>query len=220
VLPTLLALSASSPWLDGRDAGLHSARSQIFTKSFPRCGVPDAFGGWEAFRSYLELLIRTGSIVEYTQVWWSIRPHLSFGTVEVRMCDAQPSAREADALSALSVACVLQAARDLDDGVPFDDPPGRLIEENVWRAIRHGMDGRLIELPRGVEQPARAAVEELLAWTAPARAEYGIDVDLPELNPAQRLRRELDAGASLAEAYGGDVRVTRETYAAGEVTTR
>ena len=89
VLPLLLAISANSPFLDGRDSGLHSARTQIFTKSFPRCGVPDAFGGWAAFAEYIDFLVRTGSIVEYTQVWWSIRPHFSFGTVEVRICDAQ-----------------------------------------------------------------------------------------------------------------------------------
>ena len=88
----LLAISANSPFLDGRDSGLHSARTQIFTKSFPRCGVPDAFGSWDAFAEYIEFLVRTRSIVEYTQVWWSIRPHLSFGTVEVRICDAQATA--------------------------------------------------------------------------------------------------------------------------------
>ena len=89
VLPILLAISADSPFLDGRDAGLHSARTQTFTKSFPRCGVPDVFGSWAAFADYVEFLVQTRSIVEYTQVWWSVRPHLSFGTVEVRICDAQ-----------------------------------------------------------------------------------------------------------------------------------
>ncbi len=93
VLPLLLAISANSPYLDARDAGLHSARSQAFTQSFPRCGIPDAFGTWEAYRAYIEFLIATDSIVEYTQVWWSIRPHFSFGTVEVRICDAQSTAR-------------------------------------------------------------------------------------------------------------------------------
>ena len=97
VLPTLLALSATSPYLDARDAGLHSARTQSFTKSFPRCGIPDSFGSWAAYREYVDFLVRTDSIVEYTQVWWSIRPHFSFGTVEVRICDAQATAREADA---------------------------------------------------------------------------------------------------------------------------
>ena len=112
VLPLLLAISANSPFLDGRDSGLHSARTQIFTKSFPRCGVPDAFGGWQAFADYIDFLVRTRSIVEYTQVWWSIRPHFSFGTVEVRICDAQMTATESEALAALIVACVAQAARD------------------------------------------------------------------------------------------------------------
>src|SRR6478736_2608552 len=133
VLPLLLSISANSPYVDARDSGLHSARSQTFTKSFPRCGIPDAFGTWAAYRDYIEFLMRTNSIVEYTQVWWSIRPHFSFGTVEVRICDAQSTAQEAEALAALMVACVAQAARDVDEGVPFDDPPPRLIEENMWR---------------------------------------------------------------------------------------
>src|SRR6185437_258210 len=92
VLPLLLAISANSPYLDGRDSGLQSARTQSFTKSFPRCGVPDAFGGWDAYRDYIEFLARTRSIVEFTQVWWSVRPHFSFGTVEVRICDVQATA--------------------------------------------------------------------------------------------------------------------------------
>ena len=89
-------VSANSPYVDGRDSGLHSARTQIFTKSFPRCGIPDAFGSWQAWSDYVELLVRTGSIVEFTQLWWSVRPHHAFGTVEVRICDAQMTAEEAD----------------------------------------------------------------------------------------------------------------------------
>ena len=138
VLPLLLAISANSPFLDGRDSGLHSARTQIFTKSFPRCGVPDAFGSWQAFADYIDFLVRTRSIVEYTQVWWSVRPHFSFGTVEVRICDAQMTAPESEGLAGLIVACVAQAARDVDEAVPFTDLPRRLIEENFWRAIRRG----------------------------------------------------------------------------------
>jgi len=213
VLPLLLAISASSPFVDGRDSGLHSARSQTFTRSFPRCGVPDTFGDWNGFRAYLEFLVRTRSIVEYTQVWWSVRPHLAFGTVEVRICDAQPTAAESEGLAALIVACVAQAARDIDAGVPFADPPGRLIEENVWRAIRHGLDGRLIDLDRGEEYPAATAAERLLGWTAPARAELELDVQLPERNGAQRQRRMLEAGVALDEVYAASVRETRETYA-------
>jgi len=125
VLPLLLALSANSPYLDGRDSGLHSARTQSFTRNFPRCGVPDAFGGWAAYREYIEFLVRTRSIVEFTQVWWSVRPHFEFGTVEVRICDAQSTVGESEALAALIVACVAQAARDVDESVPFCDPAPR-----------------------------------------------------------------------------------------------
>jgi carboxylate-amine ligase len=213
VLPLLLAVSASSPYVDGQDAGLHSARTQTFTKSFPRCGIPDVYGGWPAFREYLELLIRTQSIVEYTQVWWSVRPHLSFGTVEVRICDAQMTAAESEALSALITACVLQAARDDDQGVPAVDHPRRLLEENLWRAIRFGMDGAFIDLERGEEEPAQAALERVLRWTEPIRVEFGLDLGLPALNGAQRQRRALDAGASLRAVYTDAVGETQATYA-------
>jgi glutamate---cysteine ligase / carboxylate-amine ligase len=212
VLPVLLAISANSPFLDGSDSGLHSARTQTFTKSFPRCGVPDAFGSWEAFVDYIGFLVGTRSIVEYTQVWWSIRPHLAFGTVEVRICDAQPTAVESDGLAALIVACVAQAARDQDEGVPFADLPNRLIEENVWRALRYGLDGDLIDLERREVYPAAAALDRLLEWTAPVRAELGLDVSLPSHNGAQRQRRMLKSGMSLGEAYAATQAETRETY--------
>ena len=212
VLPLLLAISANSPYLDGIDTGLHSARTQSFTKSFPRCGVPDAFGGWRAYREYIEFLLATNSIIEFTQVWWSVRPHFSFGTVEVRICDAQATAQESDALAALMVACIAQATRDLDEGVPFTDPAPRLIEENMWRAIRFGLDGRLIDLECGVERPAREAIERLAAWTDPIRAELGIDPAFPERNGAQRQRRMIDAGAMREEVFAASVAETRQTY--------
>jgi len=208
VLPTLLAVSANSPYLDGRDSGLHSARTQTFTKSFPRCGIPDAFGSWAAWAEYVDLLVRTSSIVEFTQLWWSVRPHHAFGTVEVRICDAQLTAPEADALAELVVACVLQAAREVDAGDAPPDLPGRLIEENMWRAIRYGQDGRLLDLeaPRIEEYPASEALDRLRAWT-------GADVSLPDLNGAQRQRRLIDAGATPAEVYAECVRATRSSYA-------
>jgi len=213
VLPLLLAVSASSPFLDGRDSQLHSVRSQIFTKSFPRCGIPEAFGSWSSFADYIEFLVRTRSIVEYTQVWWSIRPHLSFGTVEVRICDAQITAGESEALAALIVACVAQAALEIDTGAPVLNIPGRLIEENFWRALRYGLDGQLIDLECGETYPAIEAQERLLEWTAPARAALGIEVNLPQQNGAQRQRQLLESGLSLHEVYATTVAATRETYA-------
>ena len=212
VLALLLAISANSPYLDGLDTGLQSARTQSFTKSFPRCGVPDAFGGWAAYREYIELLVRTHSIVEFTQVWWSVRPHFQFGTVEVRICDAQATAQESDALAALMVACIAQAVRDVDEGVPFADPAPRMIEENMWRAIRFGLDGRLVDFERGEEYPAREAIERLASWTAPVRAELGIGVAFPERNGAQRQRQMIESGATREVVFAASVAETRQSY--------
>lgn len=219
ILPELLAVSANSPFLDGRDSGLHSARSQIFTRSFPRCGVPDAFGSFSEYAEYVDFLVRVGSIVEATQLWWSVRPHHSFGTVEVRICDAQTRAEDSSGLAALIVACVAQAAADHDDGAAPPPAPGRLIEENVWRAIRYGLDGRMIDLERGEDFPTAAVPDRLLAWTAPARSALGIDIVLPAENGSQRQRRAIAAGASLEDVYAVEVAETQRTYAAQEVRT-
>jgi carboxylate-amine ligase len=166
-----------------------------------------------AYAQYIDLLLRTDSIVEYTQVWWSVRPHFTFGTVEVRICDAQPTAAEGDALAALVCACVLQAARDHDEGVEAVVPANRLVEENMWRAIRTGMDGKLIDLAGLREVEARAALEELLAWTAPARAEHGLpEPALPEQTSAQRQKALLAEGLTPRDVYAATVRETQTTY--------
>jgi carboxylate-amine ligase len=212
-LPLLLAISSSSPFLDGRDSGLHSARTQIFTKSFPRCGIPDAFGSWDSFARYVDFLARTQSIVEYTQVWWSIRPHFSFGTVEVRICDSQVTAPESEALASLIVACVAQAARDVDAGVVYTNHARSLIEENLWRATRYGLEGELIDLDRGETYPSSRALERLLEWCAPARAELGIEVAFPARNGAQRQRDMAESGISLEDVFAATVAETRDTYA-------
>ena len=205
MLPVLLAISANSPFVDGRDSGLHSARTQTFTKSFPRCGVPDPFGSWANWQEYVELLLRTNSIVEYTQLWWSVRAHHAYGTIEVRICDAQTTATEADALIELIVACVAQALREIDAGEVPPDVPGRLIEENMWRALRYGQDGRLLDLeaPTIEEYPASEAVDRLKAWT-------GVDVVVPGIErrpaPAADDRRGRDALRSLQAVRGRDPR--------------
>ena len=213
VLPLLLAISANSPFLEGRDAGLHSMRSQIFTKSFPRCGVPDAFGSWDAFAQYIDFLVRTRSIIEYTQVWWSIRPHLSFGTVEVRICDTQVTAAESAALTALIVACVAQAARDIDEGATRMICPHRWIEENMWRAIRYGLDGELLDLETGDAYPARAAIDRLLDWTAPMRGELGLEHRVPVGQWSAAPAGAAGQGMTLPEVYAPTVEATRATYA-------
>lgn len=217
LLPLLLAASANSPFLDHRDTGLHTVRTEIFTRTFPRCGVPSPFRDWASYASFVETLERAGSVVESTQLWWSVRPHHRFGTVEVRICDAQTRGDESFALAGLIAACIAQTALDYDEhgyegrGAPLAD---REIEENLWRAIRHGLSGEMIDFRRGGAQvEARAALESALDWTQRARTQLGIEVALPERNGAQRAREALDGGVSIEDIYRDAVAETRRTYA-------
>ena len=148
-----------------------------------------------------------------------MRPHHAFGTVEVRICDAQPSAADSNALAALIVACVAQTALDLDEGVAVEPPSGRLLEENLWRAIRYGLEGRMIDVERLEEYPSAAIADRLLAWTGPARSELGLEAAVPGENATQRQRRALAAGATIEEAFAAEVAAGRTTYATEEVTT-
>ncbi len=220
LLPLLLAVSANSPFLDRRDTGLHSIRTEIFTRTFPRCGVPSPFRDWATYADFVQTLERVGSIVEATQLWWSVRPHHQFGTVEVRICDAQTRGDESFALAGLIAACIAQAALDYDEhgyegaGAPLAD---REIEENLWRAIRHGLDGKMVDFRRGVEVEGRAMLDSIHAWTEPARSQLGIDLLPAEPNGAQRARDALAGGASIEQIYRDAVAETKRTYAgAGE----
>jgi len=220
LLPLLLAVSANSPFLDRRDSGLHTVRTEIFTRTFPRCGVPSPFGDWDRYAEFVGTLERMGSIVESIQLWWSVRPHHHFGTVEVRVCDAQTRGEESFALAGLIAACIAQTALDYDEsGYDAGGPPlaDREIEENIWRAIRHGMDGRVIDFRRGVELEARAELERVLAWTEPARSRLGIEIELPERNGAQRALEALDAGVAIEDVYRDAVTETKRTYTARRV---
>ena len=203
-MPDLLALSASSPFVENVNTGLHSARTQIFTRMFPRCGVPDPLGSWREFEDYVRLLYRTGSITEHTQLWWSVRSHLAFPTVEMRICDAQPDLADARSLAALIYALTARVARALDEGEPLPDPPPRMIEENLWRAIRYGLSGELINLATNEVRPARAALEELIEWVMPVAEELGAApyLAVPVANSAERQIARFEEGASLREIYG------------------
>lgn len=212
LLPELLAISASSPFVDGMDSGLATARTQLFTRMFPRCGIPEPFGDWAGYAGFVEFLKDVNSVIESTQLWWSVRPHHSYGTVEVRICDAQPTAEASTALAGLIVACVAQAARDHDEGVPFVPRAGRELEENFWRAIRFGLDGKLIDFETRSEYPAAETADRLLAWTAPARAELGIEPSFPERNSTQVLRERHTSGEDLHAVFADVVEQTRASY--------
>ncbi len=206
-LPELLAVSASSPFVEGVNSGLHSARTQIFTRMFPRCGVPDAYDGWAGFEEYVRFLYDSGSIDEHTQMWWSVRPHLAFPTVEIRICDAQPDLGEAQSLAALIYSLTVRLARAYDEREPIVLLPHRLIEENLWRAIRFGLSGELIDLTTGDVRAARAHVERLFEWVLPVAEEIGAAswLTLPSANAAERQRLRHDQGASLQEIYAEQI---------------
>src|SRR6187431_1601237 len=209
-LPELLALSASSPFVEGVNTGLHSARTQVFTRFFPRCGVPDAFTSWQQYEDFVRFLYDTGSITEHTQIWWSVRPHLAFPTVEIRVCDGQPELAEAQSLAALAASLVARVARAFDEGRPVEPLPHRLIEENFWRAIRWGLAGELIDFARGESIPARQRLEELVEWVQPAAEEIGAApcLAIPEQNAAERQIERFEEGASLEEIYAEQIGAT------------
>jgi carboxylate-amine ligase len=212
VLPELLALSASSPFVEDCVSGLHSARTEIFTKMFPRCGVPDAFESWAAYEEYVRFLYATGSIDEHTQIWWSVRPHLGFPTVEVRICDAQPELEDAQSLAALIYALGARFVRALDEGEPLPDLPHRLIEENMWRAIRYGLSNGLIDFTTGEVVPARARIETLIEWVAPVAEEIGAApyLAIPDANASERQYARVAELGSHREVFAELVRRPRE----------
>jgi len=211
-LPDLLALSASSPFVENVNTGLHSARTQIFTRFFPRCGVPDPYGDWKTFEEYVRFLYDSGSIDEHTQMWWSVRPHLAFPTVEVRIMDAQPLQEEAIALAALTYSLAGRLARAVDEGEPLLLSTPRLIEENFWRAIRYGLAGELIDLSTLRVRPARTAIEELIEWVRPVAEELGAAdyLAVPAANAAERQIARHEEGATFEEIYAEQVVVPTE----------
>jgi len=207
-LPELLALSASSPFVEGVFSGLHSARTQIFTRMFPRCGIPDALSTWDEWDTYVRFLYETRSISEHTQIWWSVRPHLAFPTVEIRICDAQPDLGESRSLAALGYSLAARIARALDENEPLPELPNRLLEENLWRAIRYGLSGELIDFASGESVPARARLERLVDWVRPVAEELGAAewLAIPERNAAERQIARHEEGASAREIFEEQVR--------------
>jgi glutamate---cysteine ligase / carboxylate-amine ligase len=206
-LPEVLGVSASSPFVEGVYTYLHSARTEIFTRMFPRCGVPDLFDGWDDYERYVRFLYDTGSITGHTQLWWSVRPHLAFSTVEIRICDGQPELGEAQSLAALLYALTARIARAVDEGEPLPAHPHRLIEENLWRAIRHGLSETFIDLDSGMVLPARQRIDDLLAWIAPVADELGASgyLAVPEKNPAERQIARYEAGEGIEALYAREV---------------
>jgi carboxylate-amine ligase len=195
IVPELTAASASSPWLEDRYTHLRSTRTQVFTRMFPRCGLPDAFGDWAAYDRFVRYLLDVGSIREHTEIWWTIRPHQSFGTVEIRACDALPDINESLALCALQVALVARFARMFDEGEPLPVYEHRYLEENVWRSIRWGLDRELIDFAAARSVPARERVAALVEACEQEIRALGLG---PYLRPLERLLEHGDNASQYA----------------------
>jgi carboxylate-amine ligase len=218
IVPELTAASASSPWLEDRVTHLRSTRSQIFTRMFPRCGLPDTFASWADYENFVRFLLDVRSIREHTEIWWTIRPHQAYGTVEIRACDALPDVNESLALCALQVALAARFARMYDEGEPLPIYDHRYLEENVWRSIRWGLDWELIDFAARRSVPAPDRVRALIELCGPEIDALGLAPYLPPLerilaegdNASQYLRR-IEAGETHRSIFAEQVALMRSS---------
>jgi carboxylate-amine ligase len=171
-LPHLLALSTSSPFWQGRDTGLKSYRTTVFRR-FPRSGIPDQFDSWSEYEEYLNMLVELRCIDDGKKVWWDLRPHPTFGTLEFRICDVPTSPRVTIALAALAQAIVVKLVRLRKRNLGFRIYARALVEENKWRAARYGLDGQLIDFGRRKEVAMRDLALELLEFVDDVLDELG-----------------------------------------------
>ena len=195
-LPELLALSANSPYWQGRDTGLASTRSQVFD-TMPRSGLPPRFESFAEFEQLVERGAAAGFFPDYTYVWWDVRPHPKLGTVELRICDAQTRLESVAGIAALTQSLVLTLAES-----PIPAQPRTLVAENKWRAARDGLDARLVDLARDRERPARDAVRELLERAAPAAEQLGCAGELGEVEALLERGSGADEQRAIHDADG------------------
>src|SRR6266568_2880118 len=160
-LPHLLALSTSSPFWMGRNTGLKSFRTTVFRR-FPRTGVPEQFESWSAYENFINLLVKLNCIDNGKKIWWDVRPHPTFGTLEFRMFDVSTKVEEAVAIAALTQAIIVKLHRLYQGNVSWRLYRRALIEENKWRAARYGIDGKMIDFGKEAEVPMRQLIPELL----------------------------------------------------------
>ncbi len=162
-LPHILCLSTSSPFWINRLTGLKSYRSAVF-RAFPRTGVPRFIPSWTEYEQYLKTLVDTGCIPNGSKIWWDVRPHHTFPTLEFRICDVCTRVDEAVCIAAILQALVYKLWKMRRDNTTFRVYSSELIDENKWRAVRYGLDGKLIDFGKGVELPAGQLIQELIEW--------------------------------------------------------
>jgi len=171
-VPHFLALSASSPFWIGTDTGLASARSKVF-EGLPTAGLPYQLSGWEQFEGFMATLIESGTIDSIKDVWWDIRPHPTYGTVELRICDGLPTLAEVGMVAALAQCLVEQLDTQIDRGYTLPTPSGWTVRENKWRAARYGLDATIILDDRGTTAPLRGVLEDLVLELTPVAQRLG-----------------------------------------------
>jgi glutamate---cysteine ligase / carboxylate-amine ligase len=188
-LPHFLALTASSPYWSGQDTGLASSRAIVFG-GLPTSGPPQPLTDWTEFEEYMDTLLRAGTIRSIKEVWWDIRPHPDFGTVEIRMFDGVPTLREIGMTAALSQSLVQLLDNQLDRGYTLPSPPAWVVRDNKWRATRYGLDAIVITDDSGSTAPLRDELYELTRELQPVADRLGCG---PELGVVTEV---LDSGAS------------------------
>ena len=188
-LPHFLALTASSPYWNGQDTGLASSRAIVFG-GLPTSGPPQPLTDWTEFEEYMDTLLRAGTIRSIKEVWWDIRPHPDFGTVEIRMFDGVPTLREIGMTAALSQSLVQLLDTQLDRGYTLPTPPAWVVRDNKWRATRYGLDAIVITDDSGSTAPLRDELYELMRELQPVADRLGCG---PELGVVTEV---LDSGAS------------------------
>lgn len=203
-VPHLLALSASSPYWIGHDTGLASARSKVF-EGLPTAGLPYQLGGWDEFERYMETLLSTGTIGSIKEVWWDIRPHPTFGTVELRICDGLPTMQEIGMVAALSQCLVDQLDRELDKGYTLPTPKGWVVRENKWRAARYGLDATIIRGEDEQTVPVRDALRELVHDLGPTSQRLGCVEELAAVEAQLETGASYQRQRAVAAAHDGDL---------------
>ncbi|MDQ6856295.1 MAG: glutamate--cysteine ligase [Candidatus Dormibacteraeota bacterium] len=178
-IPHFLALSASSPYWMGQDTGLASTRSKVF-EGLPTAGPPWQLSGWAQFERFMDTLIAAKTIASIREVWWDIRPHPGFGTVELRICDGLPTLREVAVVAALSQCLVQRFDMLLDRGYTLPIPKAWVVRENKWRAARHGVGASIIVDDEGTTVPIRDALAELVEELSPIARRLGCHAELQD----------------------------------------
>jgi carboxylate-amine ligase len=176
-LPHLLALSVNSPFWCGRKTGVKSVRSTIF-KRFPRTQIPDYYYSWEDYQKYVELLVRTRCIDDAKKIWWDVRPHAYFKTLEFRICDIPCRAEETVAIAALTQALVVKLYRLFESNLGIRMYHRAVIMENKFRALKGGLDGKMIDFGLKEEAPTRQLIHEVLDFVGDAARDLGTRAEM------------------------------------------